>query len=389
MKSILNSIAAGSLLAAIAIAQPSPRYTITDLGSLGGPPGTPYFITNNGLAGGAAAMPDGSMHLALWYKGVKLNIGTPGLGGPNSAGFGVNERGQAVGQAQTSVPNGEDFCGFNAYGLPPSGTACLPFLWQNGVMSKLPTLVDKNGKAGNNGAANSINNRGQVAGWAENTLRDPDPACTVSQFKPVTWVNGAIHELPTYAGDPDGVAAAINDNGQAVGASGTCSPFNPNSGLYLVENHALLWEKDGSVHDLGNLGGAGGLAGNHACAINNQGQVVGHSELSHNSTFHGFLWTKETGMRDLGTLSGDAASLALGINDRGDVVGASLDASFNPRAVLRQNGAMVDLNTLIPAGSPLFLLLALSINSNGEIVGLAFHPSTGDLHAFLATPRNG
>ncbi|HMC61166.1 MAG TPA: hypothetical protein VKJ01_18390, partial [Candidatus Solibacter sp.] len=83
MKSILTSIAAGSLLAALAIAQPSPRYTITDLGPVGGPPGSPYFITNNGLAGGAAAGANGSMHLALWYKGVKLNIGTPGLGGPN------------------------------------------------------------------------------------------------------------------------------------------------------------------------------------------------------------------------------------------------------------------------------------------------------------------
>ena len=80
MKSILNSIAAGSLLAALAIAQPSPRYAVTDLGAVGGSPGTPYIITNNGLAGGAAAIANGSMHLALWYKGVKLNIGTPGLG---------------------------------------------------------------------------------------------------------------------------------------------------------------------------------------------------------------------------------------------------------------------------------------------------------------------
>jgi probable HAF family extracellular repeat protein len=383
MKSILNSIAAGSLLAVLAIAQPSPRYKVTDLGPVGGSPGSPNFITNNGLVGGAAASANGSMHLALWYKGVKLNIGTPGLGGPNSAGFGVNERGQAVGPAQTSVPNAEDFCGFNAYGLPSSSTACLPFLWQNGVMTKLPTL------GGANGVANSINNRGQVVGYAENTMKDADPACPVSQFKPVTWVNGAIHELHTYAGDPDGVAAAINDNGQVVGASGTCSTFNPNSGLHLVENHALLWEKDGTVHDLGNLGGTGGIAGNHACAINNEGQVVGHSELSHNSTFHGFLWTRETGMRDLGTLAGDFASLALGINDRGNVVGGSLDPSFSPRASLWQNGKITDLNTLIPTGSSLFLLLALSINSSGEIVGLAFHPSTGDLHGFLATPRNG
>ncbi len=382
VKSILNSIAAGSLLTAIAIAQPSPRYTVTDLGTVGGAPGSPYFITSNGLAGGAAATPNGSMHLALWYKGVRLNIGTPGLGGPSNEGLGVNERGQAVGQAQTSAPNSEDFCGFNALGLPPSSTACVPFLWQNGVMTRLPTL------GGANGAAIAINNGGQVAGYAESTMRDPDPACAVAQFKPVTWVNGAIHELHTWAGDPDGVAAAINENGQIVGASGTCSTFNPNSGLHLVENHALLWEKDGAVHDLGNLGGTGGLAGNHACAINNQGQVVGHSELVNDSTFHGFLWTRETGMRDLGTLPGDVASLALGINDQGDVVGASLDAKFSPRAVLRQKGAMVDLNSLTPAGSPLFLLLALSINSSGDIVGLAFRPSTGDLHGFLATPGN-
>jgi probable HAF family extracellular repeat protein len=88
-------------------------------------------------------------------------------------------------------------------------------------------------------------------------------------------------------------------------------------------------------------------------------------------------------MRDLGTL--DYASLALGINDGGDVVGASLDTSFNPRALLWEKGVMTDLNTRIaanPAG--LYLLVAVSINSRGEIVGLAV-TSTG-LHGFLATP---
>ena len=67
MKAILTSIAASSLLAALAIAQ-TPRYTITDLGSVGGSPGQPYVITNNGLIGGAAAIPDGRMHAILWYK---------------------------------------------------------------------------------------------------------------------------------------------------------------------------------------------------------------------------------------------------------------------------------------------------------------------------------
>src|ERR1022692_4844726 len=289
-------------------AERPPHYTVTDLGPVGATPGNLYFITKNGLASGAAVDPYGTMHAALWHRSLKVDIGTPGLGGPNSAAFGVNDRRQAVGQAETPAADGDDFCGFNFYGFP-SFTACLPFLWQNGVMTKLPTL------GGTNGFANSINNRGEVAGLAETTTTDPAPGCPVFQFKPVLWRNGAIQELPTYPGDTDGVAAFINDNGQAVGASGTCASFNPNSGLYLVEDHALLWEK-GRVTDLGNLGGSGGIAGNHACAINNRGQVVGHSELTDNTTFHGFLWTRETGMRDLGTLPGDSMSLALGINDR-------------------------------------------------------------------------
>src|SRR5882724_5071567 len=82
---------------------------------------------------------------------------------------------------------------------------------------------------------------------------------------------------------------------------------------------ALLWKKDSAVTGLGRLGGAGGIAGNHGCAVNNQGEVVGHSELPNNPTFHGFLWNRQTGMQDLGALLGDCASLALGINDGSQV----------------------------------------------------------------------
>ncbi len=154
-----------------------------------------------------------------------------------------------------------------------------------------------------------------------------------------------------------------------------------------MENHALLWQ-NGTVTDLGNLGGTGANAGNHACAINNHGQVVGHSELPHDTTFHGFLWTVETGMRDLGTLPRDFASAANGINDGGDVVGASFDANFNPRAVLWKYGVPFDLNKRIAANpSGLYLLVAQSINFSGEIVGLAFQQSTGEVHGFLATPK--
>lgn len=357
------------------------RYSIIDLGAVGNPPGQPYVLNKDGLIAGAAAIPDGAMHAFVWYKRLKVNIGAPGLGGPNSAAFGINENGQVVGQAETSDPNGEDFCGFHAYGFP-SSTACRAFLLQDGVMNTLPTL------GGANGVANMINNRGETVGYAEKNTREK--GCPVSQFEPVIWKDGAINELHTYPGDPDGVAAWINDSGQIAGSSGTCAPaFNQNTGLYLVENHALLWEKDGSVHDLGSLGGAGGLAGNHACALNNRSQVVGHSELPNDTTFHGFLWTKETGMQDLGTLPGDFASLALGINDRGEVVGASLNATFTTsRAFIWKDGVMTQLSALIRGSSGLSLQEAVSINSRGEIVGLGATAS-GEPHAFLATPCDG
>jgi probable HAF family extracellular repeat protein len=262
-------------------------------------------------------------------------------------------------------------------------------------MTKLPKL------GGDNGFAYMINNRDVVAGTAETDATDPTSGCPVNQFEPVIWENGKIHPLPPSHGDSDGVAAQINDKGQVVGASGTCGSFNPNTGLYLVENHAVLWE-NGKVTDLGNLGGNGGPvgnAGNHACAVNNRGQVVGHSELGDSlaSPFHGFLWTREMGkMLDLGTLPGpfgvtpagqnDFASLALGINDGGKVVGASLDANFDPRAFLWENGVMTDLNTLVAANpSGLYLLEAVSIDSRGEITGLAL--ANGQAHGFLAIPK--
>jgi probable HAF family extracellular repeat protein len=355
-----------------------PHYRVKDLGSVGMPPGQPYAITNNGLISGAAAIPGGTMHAVLWYKGRKLDIGSRALGGPNSAAFGGNQTGEAVGEAETLDANDEDFCGFNAFGFP-SSTACLPFMWKSGVMTKLPTL------GGPNGAATMINNRGEVVGYAEKDRQEG--GCPVLQFEPVTWKGGKIRQLPTFGDDPDGVAAQINENGQVVGSSGTCGSFNPNSGLYLIENHALLWEKDGSVHDLGNLGGTGGIAGNHACALNNHGQVVGHSELPNNASFHGFLWTRETGMRDLHTLPQDSMSLALGINDSGEVVGASLDANFSPRAFVWKNGVMTDLNNITRTNSGLYLLLAFSVNSRGEIVGVGA-TNAGEIHGFLAIPCN-
>jgi probable HAF family extracellular repeat protein len=366
-------------------AQAGPHYNVVDLGPLGGTYSQAFYVSSKGAASGEASLADGDWHAVLWINGQMRDLGT--LGGLNSSAFGSpNATGQVVGEAETSSadPNGEDFCGFYASGAPLSGTTCLGFLWQYGSMTPLTTL------GGYNSAASAINNRGEVAGNAETATADStcppyDPSLgqyQVLQDEPVVWENGHIKELPTYGGDPDGFAIAINNYGQVAGASGTCSTFNPVDGLYLSPVHALLWDH-GKVTNLGSLGGA---FGNQAHNINNRGQVVGVSDLAGDTVFHGFVWSQSTGMQDVGTVAGDTYSVALAINDAGVVVGVSQPTLTTLRAFVVINGVATDLNTLVPANSSLQLLTACGINSRGEITGLAQEKSTGQYRGYLLRP---
>jgi probable HAF family extracellular repeat protein len=94
-------------------------------------------------------------------------------------------------------------------------------------------------------------------------------------------------------------------------------------------------------------------------------------------------------MTDLGTLPGDTFSLAIGLNDKDQVVGISCDADFNCRPFVWQNGVMSDLNDLVRGDTPPFLLSATYINDRGEIVGEAFHDATQTVPAFVAIPEFG
>jgi probable HAF family extracellular repeat protein len=369
------------------------HYSITDLGPLpGGNFSYAAHISESGLVAGRSSPADSSQHATLWQleRGQTYDVGMPGLGGLNSEAFGVNESMQASGEASTSDPdpNAEDFCGFQALGLPSKGTTCAAFLWQNGTMTRLPTL------GGPNGSGSGLNNRGDVVGYAENNTKDP--ACgapQLLQFKPAVWANGTARELPTFPGDLEGSAFGINDNGQIAGSSGNCVAFSVTGQVYLQSLHALLWE-NGETIDLGNLGGTGLLGGgNSANAVNGLGWVAGNSDLAgdaNTTTTHGFLWTRQTGMQDLPPLRGDVVSVALGINDAGQLTGISIDPTFSVlSAVLWQDGDPFNLNSLVIPGADagLYLQLAESINSRGEIVGFA-QTSTGDVHGFLAIPND-
>jgi probable HAF family extracellular repeat protein len=301
--------------------------------------------------------------------GLNIDLGT--LGGKNSwTNYGgINDRGEAVGLAETSVPDpdGEDMCGFG------TKLTCRPFLWRDGHMIALPML------GGNNGQASAINNRRQIVGISETTI--PDSGCQPGKpgktKSPVLWERGEVRPLPTLAGDPDAFVEGINDQGQAVGSSGTCAN---------IKTHAVFWEND-TAFQLPDLGPAGG----DAYAINDHGQIVGFVQSADNTTIDAALWQDRV-LTNLPTLPGDFAAFATGINNRGQVVGSTFDSRFNwSRGFIWQDNVMTDLNTLIPEHSNLFIIAASNINERGQISGMATvltGPDTGKIHAILLTPVN-
>ena len=361
-------------------ADPPPHYAVTDLGTMGGSASVAFGVNNAGHVGVTVTLLNGNEGAFLWHRGYFMDLGT--LGGPNSEIGEINGSNTVAIFSQTSEkdPYNENFCGFST----ETDLVCIAGVWKDGALTPLPTL------GGNNATALAINNKGQITGFAENGTHDSScKAPQVLDFEAVLWEpDGTARELDPLPGDTVGFALWLNNLGQAVGSSGACA--NTVLVPLAAGPHAVLWEKDGSAHSLGSLGGTmiDTAAGN-----NDIGEVDGCSDLpSEIPGFpgvqcHAFLWTKETGMQDIGTVGTDFSALPTSINNHGQMVGSSCDSSGNCRAFLRQNqGKMRDLNSLIPMNSPLHLTFAFDINESGEIVGQALETSTGDVHAFLATP---
>jgi probable HAF family extracellular repeat protein len=318
------------------VSAPLPHYTVINLGTLGGSVADGYGgVTKNGWVSGDSFLKgDATEHAFVWRDGVMTDLGT--LGGPNSGvGFPIkNNHGLIVGGAQGPNIDPEQWgSGYDCF--PTAPYVCtgyqyqqFGFLWQNGVMTQLPTLGGKNSDAG------GVNNRRQVAGIAETATVAPIGVCSppqVLEYKAVVYdgPRGVVQQiLPEFPGDAAAEALAINDDGDVVGLSGGCGVPDAFS-IFGQARHAVLW-RHGSVFD---LGGFGGVMNNSALAINNAGQIVGISDPTGDATTYGFLWQKGV-MTPLYPLPGDVSSMANDINARGQVVGVSCDVNGNCRAVL-------------------------------------------------------
>ncbi len=290
-------------------------------------------------------------------NGNNVRLGMLATGDPtyNSVAYSINNNGQIVGEADAG---GADYATL----FDPTG---------NGNNINLGALGAQPGAGSDLGVAHSINDSGQIVGWAS-TENSPHPA-HATLFD--STGNGSNIDLGTLGGTRSG-AYANNNDGDIVGFAWT-----PSS-----DSHATLFDPTGGENniDLGTFGGDYSTAR----AINNHGQIVGWAaDSSGNSHATIFDPTGNGDNIDLGMLDGES-SAAYAINNGGQIVGTATDSWGNTRATLFDptgSGENIDLNDLIRPSASLELIRASDINDSGWIVGRGLYPN-GYEGAFLLIP---
>jgi probable HAF family extracellular repeat protein len=343
MRTRILTIAALSLLAPLtpaltgpaaavpAGAASAPRYTITDLGTLGGDRSVATAISNSGQVVGYSVTPQGAEHAFRWSAGSMTDLGTLPGGGYSHANA-VNDAGQVAGLSDRS-----------------SGGYGYPVRW-----SASGAIQDLGGPITNQlGSGNAIDPAGRVAGGQR-------PAS--SEGEPVAMLYDAAGRPHLLAKGSLGAAAGINARGQIVGSPG------------------YIWQ-NGAVTSLPGL--AGGSASARAISIS--GLVAG-SAGTVDGSLHAALW-RGRAITDLGTIDGIRYNQANAVNAAGQVVGTAdplCSPCVAPRAWLWRAGSATALDSLIPAGSGWTLQQANGISDRGEIAGAGLH--NGKLHAFVLVP---
>ncbi len=272
-------------------------------------------------------------HTFLWQDGRRTDLGT--LGGEICGGDAINDAGQIVGTSDLR------------------GVGTHAFLWENGRMRDLGDF-----------GLRAINGRGQAAGSIDTPLGT----------RAIVWENGQIRDISRLLPGWDHEVVAYNDSGQFAGNCRAKKKNKPGGGWQS------FWFDGVTARKLPSLGGPHYRAN----AMNNRGEVAGVSDTQPGEygPAHACVW-RDGRAYDLDTQNSDH-SAAVGINDRGQVVGSVTNPKDWQHAVLWDRGRMIDLNTQIASGSGWILDSAKSINNKGQIVGDGL--LRGKKRAFLLTP---
>lgn len=255
---------------------------------------------------------------------------------------------------------------------------------RSGVLKDLGALP-----GGGSSAPNWISPNGLIAGLSENGETDPLYP-NLPQVRAVLWKDGNIMDLKTLPeGGYQSEANAVNSSGQVVGAALNTIPdansMQPDtfwlwggiSPPYAYQTRAFFWDQESGMIDLGTLPGGTDA---QALLINEKGQVIGHSYIGSMSSpaclyplaTDSFIWEKETGLVDLGSFGG-ICTIATDLNQQGQVVGSSnLKGDKSQEAFLWERGQLHHLGGSLGG----VLLGPLRSTNNGKRLVLDTLPET-------------
>lgn len=334
-----RSVRCWSILGALLVTAPvsaTEYYSVTDLGSLGNPLGSGAAAVNvSGDAVGYAFVAGSSyVHAVLSRGGQLTDLGT--LGGTQSLARAINSSGDIVGWAYA-----------------PGSTSLRAVLWRGGLPTDLGTL------GGAHADARDVNDAGLVVG----------SSFDAQGRERAFWWDGSMHDLGTLGGT-QARAYAINDWGDIVGMAAPASNDR---------FHAFFGKRGSPLYDLGTLGGKV----SHAYDVNERGHACGWSQVAYSPVeSRAFFWADGV-MKEIGT-AGGIYSAGYALNAHDEVVGMTSRADGVYVAFRWRNGTLVDLNSLLPEGSPWTLESAWDVDDNGVIVGQGH--LNGQSRAFAMTP---
>jgi len=322
------------------------EYAITDLGTLGGPTSTASDINDKGQVCGTSHLVNGASHAFLWQGRLMKKIAAEGFEG--SIASRIDRFGRVVGDLKR-------------------GSMTLGFIFDPKYPSRLTAIQPL--APFRDVHARGINEKGQVVGWG----RDEQ-----GRVRALLWntIGKPPIDLGTFGG-PNSAAYGINSFGWITGYAR----------LQTRKDHAFF-RKTGKLMDLGPPSDqriASRFPFSYGYAINSSGQIAGYvaSVPFTTGTTQAFLFTDHFII--LSNSLGGTNSIALALNDRGEVVGrAETSIRRLHHAFLFRQGAMIDLNTRIPPNSGWELTVAWGINNRGQSVGTGTRG--GYEHAFLLTP---
>jgi probable HAF family extracellular repeat protein len=322
--------------AASSLAHAQTSYSLTPLGSLGGGETTVNAINNVGDIVGCSVRDINGISVArafIYRNGQMMDIGALTPNG-SSCATDINDSGVVTGNSTAA-----------------SGEA-RAFVYRNGTIVSL-------GNLGSASYAESINNNGQIAGWANDFNGQ-----YIGSFRFDTRTQQAI-DLGSVGSDIT-KATSINAAGSVVGFA-VNADFRGTTFLF----------SNGAISDLGNVLGFPSSVG----GINDLGQVVG----SRNGG--GYLYVAGA-VTDLPSLGGNG-SVPKAVNNVTQIVGQSWTPTGNHAFVIT-NGQIVDLNDAIVASSPdkafVTLEFADDINDSGWILASGVDNRTHRRGTYLLRP---